>query len=705
MNKVFKVKFNKSTGVMAVVSELVRSLSKQNKARLGAPTGMTLGRLLKVATLSVLSLSVMNAYATYSETVNDLYKVQRDNESVLEFGLRGIGNQLNNENIDQAWWTSQQGVAYVYGGHNTIAAKPPKKPFPLLATTIFGYQNVYSAVDPEWGNAHIAGKLEVPKDIFTNVFGSFNLASSGNVVLGQQNDASSPNARGLIVGKKNLLEGHDSTIVGMGNTLKSSNVVVVGNSIIDKSTSSAHNVYVGDDILVASHGGLGSVPRGARFNTTVIGSNINLENVTDHVKGLTIVGSDVHLDNYEATTAPDFSGDEKERFGDLDNKNYLTVIGANTSYSFNPDRTAGFSRNAQGQVAGKNYQWQSSPKTGVMALGNGDARYTRITGVAPGLIAEGSTDAITGSQIHALFVPVKLLGEAVSGTNGLAKSELGRTPEPLSVHNGDQLTLKMGRNIEMITPDEFSQAGPSFSLATKADSVFNSATFRKDGAYEGDNFVKLSSTGLAFNIPERARGDSSVAKPVVLSADAKNNLMFSTLQDASQAQSSIVIGNGSTISSGRDNVMIGHGLAFNDVSHATFVGSNFEKWTGGTLSSRITALGARIYIGEEAANQLTDPDSNRHNPNITYLGHRANFHVKGSKGFDTYESQELDGVNYKWHNPDKGFYKTSRVDVLALSHYDDLLDNGEAIVKRDQVLGTLTRIQGVAPGLVAQGIV
>ena len=116
MNKVFKVKFNKSTGVMAVVSELVRSLSKQNKARLGAPTGMTLGRLLKVATLSVLSLSVMNAYATYSETVNDLYKVQRDNESVLEFGLRGIGNQLNNENIDQAWWTSQQGVAYVYGG-------------------------------------------------------------------------------------------------------------------------------------------------------------------------------------------------------------------------------------------------------------------------------------------------------------------------------------------------------------------------------------------------------------------------------------------------------------------------------------------------------------------------------------------------------------------------------------------------------------
>ena len=292
MNKVFKVKFNKSTGVMAVVSELVRSLSKQNKARLSAPTGMTLGRLLKVATLSVLSLSVMNAYAGMSVAKNDYFAISRDQEVIYEYGFRGFGNQHNDADISNLWSSYYQGIGYVMGGHNTVSAtKITKDNFNLVATNIYGYQNTYSATDFGWMPKPPYGELRrINPDAFTNIFGSFNSASSGNIVLGQQNDASSPNARGLIVGKKNLLEGHDSTIVGMGNTLKSSNVVVVGNNIIDNSTASAHNVYVGDNLKVASSGGIGVVPRGARFNTTVVGSNIDLEKVTDHVKGLTIVG-------------------------------------------------------------------------------------------------------------------------------------------------------------------------------------------------------------------------------------------------------------------------------------------------------------------------------------------------------------------------------------------------------------------------------
>ncbi|EEX50180.1 YadA-like family protein [Pasteurella dagmatis] len=140
---------------------------------------------------------------------------------------------------------------------------------------------------------------------------------------------------------------------------------------------------------------------------------------------------------------------------------------------------------ANSQINGVNHQFAGNNPIGTVSIGDTNKERT-ITNVGAGRISSTSTDAINGSQLHAVITEVN---KGWNITTAAAGGEVSGNNNPAKVKLGDTVTVTAGKNIKI------TQADKNITVATK-----DNVTFKKVDAetlnVTGDTTVKnLTATG------------------------------------------------------------------------------------------------------------------------------------------------------------------------------------------------------------------
>ncbi|MDY6290630.1 MAG: ESPR-type extended signal peptide-containing protein, partial [Succiniclasticum sp.] len=257
-----------------------------------------------------------------------------------------------------------------------------------------------------------ANSIAIGKD--NKITGTKNSDSStDSIAIGSGNTVT--NKESLAMGKGNTVSGEQSIAIGTGHTVKGNRSGAIGDpSAIDTDDSWAignTNTITGNQSFI-----LGNNSTADKENTFIIGSNVK-------------------------TTAKD-----------------SVFLGNDTAYVGPGTRSAGNRTNYTGDTFnGKTYKYAGGNETtGVVSVGNG-TQTRRIQNVAPGLVAEGSTDAINGSQLHSAIMNAEQnannvanhLGNQISGVEnrmkkGLAGAAALAALHPMDFDPDDKLTFAAG---------------------------------------------------------------------------------------------------------------------------------------------------------------------------------------------------------------------------------------------------------------------
>ena len=457
MNRVYKVKFNSNTGRMAVVSELARSRVKSRR------TGLALKSVVVLLGLC-LGSTAFPWGGEWQSWEGSNYNSLPQKENALSYVMRGYNNDLQ-------YWKSPitpgvtkkvvKGDFNLYGSQNTLKGTLDcltNNKIPYIFN-ILGSQNILTPTK--------SGNIYDNADIGMNVVGFQNKLNSGSSVVGMRNDMSEAKENAFVFGSNNTVAGSNSVVLGLGNQLASGNSVVLGSGVADMNRDSSDNVYIGSGMTFNK----GS----ARHNVTVVGANVKTPTDMQIPEHLTILGA-----------GADASGIAEGKV--------TTLLGGDTRYESDPSRTAGYDKYDDVEIDTVPYHFQSAPEIGQLVVGKGAERLTRISGVAPGLIAAGSTDAVTGSQVYELMGPIHINPKGVDKTNAVVVNGLDKGILPLvPSHDND---FNVGRNLRAST----ARVGDvnSLTLEMTPDAVLNTAAFRKDGAYEGAAGVYVSPESVVF---------------------------------------------------------------------------------------------------------------------------------------------------------------------------------------------------------------
>lgn len=199
---------------------------------------------------------------------------------------------------------------------------------------------------------------------------------------------------------------NNAVAIGNGAGANNINTIAIGNGVKANSTTS---VAIGYGLTTDGNDSvnIGNINRGATKDSVLIGAfnNINHSNHSNDPEGDVLIGNtNTVQDGYYATV---LGKDNK-----IDNANYAVAIGHKASVTTDESVAIGHEAKADtvigtpsADIAGKTYNFAGTTPVGTVSIGDAGKERT-ITNVAAGRISDTSTDAINGSQLHAVVSEV-----------------------------------------------------------------------------------------------------------------------------------------------------------------------------------------------------------------------------------------------------------------------------------------------------------
>lgn len=313
---------------------------------------------------------------------------------------------------------------------------------------------------------------------YTTAIGSQARTSASNTIaIGNGAYASGPSA--LAIGTTTKSQSDNTIALGSSVTTALNNSVGIGSVVNANGVSS---VAIGHQVTTegTSAVNIGNANVGASKYSTLIGS-YNIINHNDHLEdpeGDTLIGStNIVQDGYYATVL----GKDNE----INNANYAVAIGRNASVTSNESVAIGHAAKANtvigtssASIANKVYNFAGDAPIGTVSVGDTGKERT-LTNVAAGRISDTSTDAINGSQLHAV---VDVVGDHETRITTLENRTYSLTQDVNNkVNTLGQRVNRLGASAAALAnlhPMEFN-AGDKFSVSVGY------------GHYSGANSVAL----------------------------------------------------------------------------------------------------------------------------------------------------------------------------------------------------------------------
>lgn len=234
-------------------------------------------------------------------------------------------------------------------------------------------------------------------------------------------------ALGVEAGGENGVSGEDGIAIGTKSKVSGNASIAMGK---DNNVSGNNSIAVGTALTIAGNnaGAFGDPSTINYDNSYSVGNNntIGTATTTETEKGSFVVGNNVEVSADNVFVLGSGESSDNKLKASQDNSVYLGVqsnvvttgsAGATDKYE---EATIG------GQKFGK---FAGSTPVGVVTVGN-DNQTRRVQGVAAGLIAENSTDAINGSQLFAtntyltnLAEKIGLNGKPINGVDGASGAD------------------------------------------------------------------------------------------------------------------------------------------------------------------------------------------------------------------------------------------------------------------------------------------
>ncbi|KGQ31109.1 YadA-like family protein [Gallibacterium anatis] len=249
-------------------------------------------------------------------------------------------------------------------------------------------------------------------------------------------------ALGVEAGGENGVSGEDGIAIGTKSKVSGKASIAMGK---DNNVSGNNSIAVGTALTIAGNnaGAFGDPSTINYDNSYSVGNNntIGTATTTETEKGSFVVGNNVEVsaDNVFVLGSGE-SSDNKLKASQA-NSVYLgaqsNVVTTGSAGATNKYEQATIGGQTFGKFAG-------STPVGVVTVGN-DNQTRRVQGVAAGLIAENSTDAINGSQLFATNTYLTNLAEkiGINGENGINGVDGANGPSGQDGLNGQSLANKV----------------------------------------------------------------------------------------------------------------------------------------------------------------------------------------------------------------------------------------------------------------------
>lgn len=298
----------------------------------------------------------------------------------------GLDNTVNS--------TAAHYGAEAYGNSNTITAGG-------RSAFAVGYKNTVSA-----NNALVYGIENKAEGINSLVGGEYAKATGRNsVAIGSHAEALQDNT--FAIGSQARANGTDALAFGNGAYAENKATVAIGKST---NATGKNSVAIGSGNKSEGEAAvnIGSNNHGAYDHATIIGSENNIT-YNDHM-----------IDPYGDVVAGTKNTMQNSYFGitignnnSIINANNSVALGNNTSVSATESVAIGNNSKAESVVGtssvtinGTTYNFAGGTPVGTVSIGDVNKERT-LTNVAAGRISNTSTDAVNGSQLHAVITEME----------------------------------------------------------------------------------------------------------------------------------------------------------------------------------------------------------------------------------------------------------------------------------------------------------
>lgn len=264
-----------------------------------------------------------------------------------------------------------------------------------------GYNNTVSA-----NNALAYGVGNKAEGINSLVGGEYSHAKGRNsVAIGSSAQALQDNT--FAIGSQARANGEDALAFGNGAYSENKATVAIGKSV---RATGKYSVAIGSDNKAEGEAAvnIGSNNYGAYDHATIIGSENNIT-YNDHMLdpyGDVVVGAKNTLQNSYFSIAVGNNNN-------LNNANNAVAIGNNISVSVAESVAIGNNSKAESvvgtssvNIGGTTYNFAGGTPVGTISIGDINKERT-LTNVAAGRISNTSTDAVNGSQLHAVITEME----------------------------------------------------------------------------------------------------------------------------------------------------------------------------------------------------------------------------------------------------------------------------------------------------------
>jgi len=268
----------------------------------------------------------------------------------------------------------------------------------------------------------VAGWYNTNSATHSLVVGTSNTVGGTNNIVGGFNHANNDNAiNSLLVGAHNSVDGKNSVALGMNNSIKGNNALAIG-----------YNAKAKNDYATAvGYSSTGSGNQSSAFgfnaeatamNTTAVGSYANASGAYSTALGFKTAASNedaVALGNYSTSAGKSaFAAGTLAKAAEKDSlaighsatttKENGIAIGTNAMAATDNSIALGAKSvtdtavsTSSGVIGGRTYSFAGGNAVGTLSIGDSGAERT-ITNVAAGRVSATSTDAVNGSQLHAI---------------------------------------------------------------------------------------------------------------------------------------------------------------------------------------------------------------------------------------------------------------------------------------------------------------
>lgn len=284
--------------------------------------------------------------------------------------------------------------AEAYGYTNTITATG-------RSAFVTGYNNTVSA-----NNALVYGVGNKAEGINSLVGGEYSKATGRNsVAIGSSAQALQDNT--FAIGSQARTNGEDALAFGNGAYSENKATVAIGKSV---RATGKYSVAIGSDNKAEGEAAvnIGSNNHGVYDHATVVGSENSIA-YSDHMVdpyGDVVVGTKNNMqDSYFSIAVGNNNA--------LSNADNSVAIGNNTSVSVAESVAIGHEAKAEdvvgtssATIGNTTYSFAGGTPVGTVSIGDANKERT-LTNVAAGRISDTSTDAVNGSQLHAVITEME----------------------------------------------------------------------------------------------------------------------------------------------------------------------------------------------------------------------------------------------------------------------------------------------------------